>query len=905
MSKANTPQDQGGDKTLDLPITAGEVDRTPYSSREGTPAGEPIREKVDEKPEDGEVNEPCATSQDGENQLSAASANSQPEQELQKLKYQATVEEEKKDDQAVELVPELELKHEERPELKHEDQPDPVERITSEVKRAAADLDTENLLQDTTQCLSTFSLRTNQHLEGYALRPHVQINKESVVWSYKTESILVDENALLALMENLGPKYSVIDAMGTLLPEQLRLVQEMAKSRLANLVAVQHGMPVDMYTPMGTFKVNSVVFVIKVTKEDEDKVQEKTALFGTTQISAPPPGMFQPNPPLAFGAPKTTGNPYPAGCPLPADPVIPQRPQRWFSASERNEGSYFTEPDGLSGSGKDSYMSIPFAAPYQNQSFEELRLSDYHAEQKGPQGTGQRLKSTLPADIFGPLGAIGRKKAADRPTRFGGSLFGAKPAPSTFLFASHIGGSGEASNKPNTGLFGGNATPPQGGLFDDLKVPGQSKGPSPFGGTVKKGGGLFSQLNPTRPHNVFARTVDPSPAGKSTADASTGLFGGSPASQSGGGLFGGDTSKPFVFGAPVAPGSSGSLFAATPKTPSGSLAGLAAPTQSGEPTTASTTGGSDHDALGASGNMFAALPETSSGGLLESKSPPRSAGGLSGGSTSAPTAGASGASVNTDSSGVLWAAGAPEFPARELLNPVSRELLTPVSKFPSAGISGSAAQPRPMGSGSTQQPVFGSCSPFSNTSAPKSGGFGSQSATPNPFTGTQNSTPAQAASPFASLVKNYTSFSAKAAAPTDALKKLDPATKTSETTITAPSEDGKKKEEQVPGRAAASTKAVEKPDLATKSSETTTTAAPGREKKKDEQVPQLACHKCKTSLIFHHSAEQAARLCDACKGVKDTTCWLCERKLKSAAAALSPPAPPTDGVVQKAPKPSG
>lgn len=40
-----------------------------------------------------------------------------------------------------------------------------------------------------------------------------------------------------------------------------------------------------------------------------------------------------------------------------------------------------------------------------------------------------------------------------------------------------------------------------------------------------------------------------------------------------------------------------------------------------------------------------------------------------------------------------------------------------------------------------------------------------------------------------------------------------------------------------------------------------------------------ACTKCSTSLVFHPAAEQFSGLCDSCKGNKQTTCWLCERKM--------------------------
>lgn len=105
-----------------------------------------------------------------------------------------------------------------------------------------------------------------EHLEVYILRPHAESTKDSTTWSYKAESLPLDNTAMQAHNIKLGPTYSIIDAVSLLQPQQLHLVQEQVKSREGKLVSVQFGAAVDMPTPMGSsVRISSVIFMLKTT----------------------------------------------------------------------------------------------------------------------------------------------------------------------------------------------------------------------------------------------------------------------------------------------------------------------------------------------------------------------------------------------------------------------------------------------------------------------------------------------------------------------------------------------------------------------------------------------------------------------------------------------------------------
>ncbi|KAF2220396.1 nuclear protein 96-domain-containing protein [Elsinoe ampelina] len=174
--------------------------------------------------------------------------------------------------------------------------------------------------------------------------------------------------------------------------------------------------------------------------------------------------------------------------------------------------SAHTEKDTAT-SANSHYQSITFMQPYQNFSFEELRLADYNAGRRYGNANGQ-------------AGAFGQS------TGFGG--FGQTNTATT------TGGFGATSNT-GTGLFGSGA--------NNTSSPfgGQNQQQNTTTGGFGTGGGLFGQNKPATT-GLFGST----PAASSAAPTG-GLFGTSNNTQTGGGAFGG-------FGQTNTANSGGGLF---------------------------------------------------------------------------------------------------------------------------------------------------------------------------------------------------------------------------------------------------------------------------------------------------------------------------------------------------------
>lgn len=102
-------------------------------------------------------------------------------------------------------------------------------------------------------------------LEAYILRMRTASCRNIITLSPEIERLHLDEASIRAHMGNLGPNYSVINAMARLLPDQIQLIQEGIRSSSERLVAVHLGIPVDLATPMGTFKSTPIIFIIQAT----------------------------------------------------------------------------------------------------------------------------------------------------------------------------------------------------------------------------------------------------------------------------------------------------------------------------------------------------------------------------------------------------------------------------------------------------------------------------------------------------------------------------------------------------------------------------------------------------------------------------------------------------------------
>jgi len=377
-----------------------------------------------------------------------------------------------------------------------------------------------------------------------------------------------------------------------------------------------------------------------------------TGLFGapSTPFGAPAPA------PSAFGATAQTsafGSPAPA--PFGAAPGA-----GGFGASiQQTTGTAsipFTTTNKNDGSNTIVLQSISGMPQFEQKSFEELRLEDYAAGNKGTKG---QVTAAAPATGgFGGFGsapqpapAFGQPAAAPAGGLFGspasaptGGLFGA-PAPAPTAF-------GQTAPAPAP-LFGAApAQAPAGGLFGTPAPAPAFGAPAPapaFGAAPAPAtGGLFGAPAPAGGLFGAPAPAAPAPAG--------GLFGATPAPAPAGGLFGAPApATGGLFGATPAPAPAGGLFGAPAPAPSGGLFGATA--------TAAKPGGLFGAPAPAPGGLFGAPAPAPSGGLFGAPAP---AGGLFGAPAPAPTGGLFGAPAAPAPAGGLFgapAAAAPVAPA--------------------------------------------------------------------------------------------------------------------------------------------------------------------------------------------------------------------------------------------------
>jgi len=306
---------------------------------------------------------------------------------------------------------------------------------------------------------------------------------------------------------------------------------------------------------------------------------------------------------------------------------------------------------------------------YDKKSFEELRLEDYMAGNKGSKG------QAAPTSTFGAPAAAPAGGLFGSPTP--APAFGAAPAPSGGLFGSAPAPAFGAAPAPSGGLFGAPA-PATGGGFSFGATPAPAPSTGLFGSTPAASapsGGLFGAPAPApSAGGGFSFGATPAPA------PSTGLFGSTPAAPApSGGLFGAPAPAPsagggFSFGATPAPAPSTGLFGSTPAAPapSGGLFGAPAPAPSAgggfsfsatpaaapggfgaSPAAAAPSGGLFGSAPAPSGGLFGASAPAPSGGLFGAPAP--SAGGLFGAPAPAPSGGLFGAPAPAPGGGLFGA----------------------------------------------------------------------------------------------------------------------------------------------------------------------------------------------------------------------------------------------------------
>ena len=291
-----------------------------------------------------------------------------------------------------------------------------------------------------------------------------------------------------------------------------------------------------------------------------------------------------------------------------------------------------------------NFKSISAMTAYDKKSFEELRLEDYMAGNKGGQGQNigaNTFGAQAPAPAGGLFGAAPATSTfgspAPAPAAFGApapSAFGAVSAPSGGLFgAPNLVQAPSAFGAPAPSAFSAPAPAPAGGLFG-------APAPAPAAG------GLFGAPAPAPAANGFSFGASPAPApagfGSTAAPVTSGgLFGapapapsaglfGAPAPAPSGGLFG-STPAPStgLFGAPAAAPAASGLFGAPAPAPSTGLFGAPAPAAGGMFGAPAPTPSAGLFGAPATGGMFGA-PAPATGGLFGAPAPVPAAGGMFG-----------------------------------------------------------------------------------------------------------------------------------------------------------------------------------------------------------------------------------------------------------------------------------
>jgi hypothetical protein len=602
----------------------------------------------------------------------------------------------------------------------------------------------DSVMPEVKQTTTATSFGPLHHLEAYMLRPYMDSFGDSIIWTTKTEFLHLDEATMQAHLSKAGPDSSVVHAIATLLPEQVRLIQKHIKSRNGRLVSVQQGAPVDMVTQMGTFKIKSVVFVITIAtlpnnkdnmKRTESvfaKAQEKTkqsdadvksTLFGlnfpSSNWTAPyNNGLFSGAPVKKADTqrfrsilqpkqePSNTTNPFQTNCPVSATP---------FGALQSQGQDGFIPYVEVFTSGTDLYQSITFQYDWRNLSFEELRVADYAADPTEPTKLrpASRFSDNMPGGQYvKPVSGFGSQPA--------------QPAQS-----------GTSRGLFRGGLFGG--TPSGRGAFGQPAPPGQPTG-ALFGPPAT--GGLFSGLGTSNNTGGGGGGF-----GQPTASTSSGsLFGGN-SKPSSGSLFGQHTKPTSTdqFGQPVAPSSGHGLFGPPPHYSSGSLFGGSAASTSGgsvfgqpsKPTSTGLFGTPDGLFNQSKATATQATPQPT-GGLFGAVPAASSTGGFgpTGGFRAAPTASVS-AQGGLFSS---WTASSSTTGGFEA-----------TSAATTTGFFGSTPRSDGVSGLGTQKPTLSSfCAapePSKTAAQPTGGLFGSASQ-PDPFVALRNTTPATRDNPF-------------------------------------------------------------------------------------------------------------------------------------------------------------
>ncbi|KAF2107359.1 hypothetical protein BDV96DRAFT_589655 [Lophiotrema nucula] len=579
-------------------------------------------------------------------------------------------------------------------------------------------------------------------LEAYTLQAVSKDIFAGVQWTFETELLSLTRESIDAHLRKLGPDYSVIDAVAKLLPEELRLIKLRVKERDGHLISAEYGKMSTMSTKMGVFEVNSVFFVIQTTKPKETQVLKDALGIPVPYRENHDNGIFSTNAASSFGFGGTSS-------------AAPSKGVEHFLWEKDANGQY-------------AYQAITTMHPFQNLSFEELRMKEQAAGKPLTDAILSIQPSTLTAAANLASGTLG-----------GPGLFGAAQSPYANALAKGtettggLFGSSTSQSQSSTGF--GTAAKPTTGFF------GQPKSTPGFGTTLKHSTGLFGQPSsnpPSTGRGLFGVASSQGPRtdgvfGSSTAgwtgaikepETSGGsLFGSSTVSTSGSDVLNQPPPHPFssLFGykgrAHSQGGSSGSLLGGTSLFGGGSTT-TAAPSSGGffgRSSNTSTPFGGPSSGFGSSkpaalaGGLFGRAPNDPApssglfGGLGSSKPASSPNSGLFGGapqSTARPSgslfgsAGTAKEMTTSSSSGLFGGAqnkttssggvfGKPLFGGADRTTQPGNG-----SVFAAAGSGSSPAAPTATGGG-----LFGSTLPTTTESTTTSGGLFSAFGAPKPL----------------------------------------------------------------------------------------------------------------------------------------------------------------------------
>jgi hypothetical protein len=323
------------------------------------------------------------------------------------------------------------------------------------------------------------------HLEAYVLRPVVQTTDTSSIWSYETESLRLDEEAMMTHVHKLEADHSIIDSLIGLHPQQLCLVQLRAKQRHGNIVSVQHGRSVDTVTQMGTFQVKHVIFIIRTS-----------TILGQDDHEPPKSVPISPGPNPMAGKDLFAGTTPTVG--FGSNTHLTSSPETYSEYLHRqDEPCTYVERSECQSGVLQHYQTITANKIWHNQdrSLEEIRLADYVDGRKGPRKTNGAFYpwgQTLSVKNKGPHGGsrgLGQFESASathiedlRKVCF----------PTTFLPSSSSSGFGNPS--PRVGLFGQPVSEAK-----TLEPSFEQSMKSGALHVVQPSHGLFSQVQPNLP----------------------------------------------------------------------------------------------------------------------------------------------------------------------------------------------------------------------------------------------------------------------------------------------------------------------------------------------------------------------------------------------------------------------